>query len=160
MVEIGERVLELLQNGGQGLRLRHTAGQRQRFEPLRGDRTPIDDWDTGEYIVPKGSYVFVSQYSMGRHPKYYPDPERFDPDRWTPEAIAERPRYASFPFGGGVHTCIGEHFAWAELVLIMATLAQRWTMTLIPGQTIETDPLITLRVKQGIRVTLHARNER
>lgn len=123
-----------------------------------GDRAPIDDWDTGEYIVPKGSFVFVSQYSMGRHPKYYPDPERFDPERWTPEAIAQRPKFASFPFGGGVHTCIGEHFAWAELVLIMATLAQRWTMKLIPGQTIETDPLITLRVKQGIRVTLHARN--
>lgn len=122
-----------------------------------GDRSPIDDWQAGDYVVPKGSYVFVSQYSMGRHPKYFPEPTKFDPERWTPEAIAERHKFTSFPFGGGVHTCIGEHFAWAEMVLIMATLAQRWRMTLDPGQTIETDPLITLRAKQGIKVTLHER---
>lgn len=123
-----------------------------------GDRAPVEDWDTGEYIVPKGSYVFVSQYSMGRNPKYFPDPERFDPDRWTPEAIAERPKFSSFPFGGGVHTCIGEHFAWAEMTLILGTLMQRWTMSLVPDQTVETDPLITLRVKEGIRVVLHQRS--
>lgn len=123
-----------------------------------GDRAPVEDWDTGQYIVPKGAYIFVSQYSMGRHPKYFPDPERFDPERWNPDAIAERPEYSSFPFGGGVHTCIGEYFAWAELTLVMATLAQRWTMSLVPGQKVETDPLITLRVKKGIRVILHERN--
>lgn len=122
-----------------------------------GDRTPVEDWDTGEYVVPKGSYVFVSQYSMGRHAEYFPDPKRFDPERWSPEEVDKRPKFSSFPFGGGVHTCIGEHFAWAELTLIMATLAQRWRMELVPGQTVETNPLITLRVKNGIRVVLRER---
>jgi len=122
-----------------------------------GDRTPAEDWDTGKHIVPKGSYIFVSQYSMGRHTEYFPNPEVFDPERWNPDEVAKRPKFSSFPFGGGVHTCVGEHFAWAELTLILATLAQRWTMSLEPGQKVETAPLITLRVKEGIRVVLHDR---
>jgi cytochrome P450 len=122
-----------------------------------GDRSPLEDWDTGEYIVPKGSYVFVSQYSMGRNDKYFPDPERFDPERWNADEMEKRPKFTFFPFGGGVHTCIGEHFAWAELTLIMATLAQRWKMELVPGQTVETDPLITLQIKHGIHVVIRER---
>ena len=70
---------------------------------------------------------------MHRDARHYPDPERFDPDRWTPEFKAALPRFAYFPFGGGPRQCIGESFAWMELMLIVGTLAQRWTLRLEPG---------------------------
>lgn len=115
--------------------------------------------EAGEYLIPRGKYVFTSPYVMHRHPEFYPDPERFDPERWTPEEIAKRPKFAYFPFGGGPRTCIGEHFAWTEMVLVVATLAQRYTMTLDPRASDETRPLVTLRPKHPIRVRLAARRE-
>ena len=66
------------------------------------------------YEVPKNSICLVSPYVMHRHPRYYPDPERFDPLRFTPEAKQDRPKFAYFPFGGGTRVCIGERFAWME----------------------------------------------
>ena len=79
------------------------------------------------------------------------------PERWTPEFKAALPRHAYFPFGGGPRTCIGEAFAWMELVLIVATIAQRWELHLVPGHPVATQPLLTLRATHGMRMTLHAR---
>ena len=79
----------------------------------------------GPYRFPAGTYFFFSQYVMQRDPEYFPDPLRFDPERFTPEAKAARPRFAYFPFGGGGRQCIGESFAWMEGVLILATIAQQ-----------------------------------
>ena len=79
----------------------------------------------GPYRFPAKTYFFFSQYVMQRDPEYFPDPLRFDPERFTPEAKAARPRFAYFPFGGGARQCIGESFAWMEGVLILATIAQQ-----------------------------------
>jgi cytochrome P450 len=107
-------------------------------------------------IGPK-SIVIVSPYVMHRNPKYYPEPERFDPERWTPEAKKARPQFSYFPFGGGSRLCIGERFAWMEGVLILATVAQKWKLRLDPGQKVEPQPIITLRTKYGMRMSVESR---
>ncbi len=120
-------------------------------------RTVVSEYEVGGYLVPAGTVVLVSQYVMHRDPRYYPDPERFDPDRWTPEAMSSRPKYAYFPFGGGVRQCIGESMAWMEGVLVMATLAQDWRPRLVPGHLVEPRPLVTLRPRFGMQMTLEIR---
>ena len=121
------------------------------------DRSTTKDIEVGGYTVPKGKTIFVSPWCMHHDPRYYPEPFRFDPDRWTPEEKEKRPRYAFFPFGGGPRTCIGEQFAWAEAICVLATLAQRWKPRLKPGHPVETYPLITVRLKHGLKMTLEAR---
>lgn len=108
----------------------------------------------GDYMVPEGSICLLSPYVMHRTPAYFPDPERFDPERFTAEAKQNRPKFAYFPFGAGPRVCIGERFAWMEGVLVLATLAQRWRFRLVPGQTIETHPQITLRTRYGLKMRL------
>ncbi len=122
-------------------------------------RTSLSDYEVGGYIVPAGTVVLVSQYVMHRDPRYYPDPERFDPGRWTEEAVSSRPKYAYFPFGGGIRQCIGESMAWMEGVLVMATLAQDWRSRLLDGHPVETRPLVTLRPRHGMKMTLKRRAE-
>jgi cytochrome P450 len=111
----------------------------------------------GPYRFPAKTYFFFSQYVMQRDPEYFPDPLRFDPERFTPEAKAARPRFAYFPFGGGGRQCIGESFAWMEGVLILATIAQKWRLTLLPDQQIDVQPKITLRPKYPIRMRVEGR---
>jgi cytochrome P450 len=101
-----------------------------------------------------GSICILSPYVMHRHPRYYPNPERFDPERFTPEAKQSRPKFAYFPFGGGPRVCIGERFAWMEGVLLLATILQNWRMQLVPGQIIEPHPQITLRTRYGVKMML------
>ncbi|MDQ3327681.1 MAG: cytochrome P450 [Chloroflexota bacterium] len=120
-------------------------------------RTAVSEYEVGGYLVPAGTVVLVSQYVMHRDPRYYPDPERFAPDRWTPEAMSSRPKYAYFPFGGGVRQCIGERMAWMEGVLVMATMAQDWRPRLVPGHPVEPRPLVTLRPRFGMQMTLEIR---
>ncbi len=115
-------------------------------------RQATTDVEIGPYRLPAGSYVFFSQYIIQRMPDFFPDPLRFDPERFLPEKKPSRPRFAYFPFGGGSRQCIGESFAWMEAILILATLAQRWRLRLLPGQRLEVQPKITLRPKYGIRV--------
>jgi cytochrome P450 len=95
--------------------------------------------------------VFFSQYIVQRDPRWFPEPEKFRPTRHTAEAKAGRPRFAYFPFGGGGRQCIGESFASMEATLALATIAQRWRLQLVPNQTIELQPKITLRPKTGIK---------
>jgi cytochrome P450 len=110
------------------------------------------DVELGPYMLPAGTYVFFSQYIIQRNPDFFPDPLRFDPERFTPEHKADRPRFAYFPFGGGNRQCIGESFAWMEAILSLVTLAQRWRLKLIPNQKIGLQPKITLRPKYAIRM--------
>lgn len=119
------------------------------------DRQPLKDWDVDGYRIPKKSYIFVSPYVMQRNPEYYPDPERFDPDRFTPENAANRPKFAYFPFGAGPRICIGEHFAWTEMVLVLATLAQKWNFEYAGDRPPVTAPLVSLRPSPGIPMRLH-----
>ena len=99
----------------------------------------------------------MSQFIMHRDQRVFPDPERFDPERWTPEAQAARPKFSYFPFGGGARVCIGEQFAWMEGILLIASLSRRWRMRLVPGHPVEVQPLITLRPKHGMMMTLERR---
>ena len=120
-------------------------------------RRAVKDYTAGEYTVPAGSLVLISQYVMHRDPRFWPDPLRFDPERWTPEAKESRPQYAYFPFGAGARRCVGEGFAWMEGSLLIASIARRWRMSLVPTHPVVEHPRITLRPKHGIRVTLEKR---
>lgn len=102
--------------------------------------------------------MFLSQYIMHRDLRYFPDPERFDPDRWCSEAKAQRPRFSYFPFGGGSRQCIGESLAWMEGILILATIARRLRLRLVPGHPVEPQPLITLRPKFGMKMIVEERS--
>lgn len=120
-------------------------------------RQAVEDYEVRGYVLPAGSTVFVSQYVMHRDSRYWFDAERFDPNRWTPEAQAHRPKFTYFPFSAGPRVCIGESFAWTEGILVLATLAQRWQARLVLGHPVMPEPLITLRPKFGMRMTLHER---
>ena len=113
----------------------------------------------GPYHFPAKTYFFFSQYVIQRDADYFPDPLRFDPERFTAEAKAARPRFAYFPFGGGGRQCIGESFAWMEGVLILATIAQQWQLHLLPDQTIDVQPKITLRPRYAIHMRAERRGE-
>jgi cytochrome P450 len=116
-----------------------------------------NDFQLGDFLLPAKTTVLMSQFITHRDARYFPDPLRFDPERFTPEARARRTKLTYFPFGAGVRQCIGESFAWMEGVLLLATLAQNWKLRLVAGQRVEPEPLITLRPKYGMRMQLEAR---
>jgi cytochrome P450 len=117
-------------------------------------RSPIADDEILGFKVPKGSSVMLSQWLTHRHPDFWEDPERFDPERFTPERAANRPRYAYFPFGGGPRQCIGNIFALTEANLILAAVAQKYRLRMVPGYRVELQPLVTLRPRHGLKMTL------
>jgi len=108
-------------------------------------------------VLPAGSEVILTQYIFHRNGKYFPEPDRFMPERFHPEAKAERPAYAYFPFGGGPRYCIGESFARMESAMVLAIIGQRFRLEVEPGQKIGLEPLITLRPRYGLRMRLVAR---
>jgi cytochrome P450 len=120
-------------------------------------RLAMNDCEIGGYVVPRKSLVLMSQFVMHRDPRYFPEPLRFDPERWTAQARELRPQFSYFPFGGGPRRCIGESFAWMEGVLLIAALAQQWQMRLVPNHPVALKPVITLRPKHGMRMTLTRR---
>jgi len=120
-------------------------------------RRAIADFEIGGYRIPARSMVLMSQYITHRDPRFYPQPERFDPDRWLPEALASRPKFAYFPFGGGTRICIGEQFAWMEGVLALATIGQRWRLRYVGGAAPQIDPKITLRPRDGMPMRIEGR---
>jgi cytochrome P450 len=120
-------------------------------------RLALKDHEVGGYTIPAKALVLLSPYVTHRDERYFPDPTRFDPERWTPEARESRPQFAYFPFGGGTRRCIGEGFAWMEGILLLASLARNWRMRLVPGHRVETLPVITLRPKHGMRMTVEKR---
>jgi cytochrome P450 len=120
-------------------------------------RLALTDCEIGGYLVPRKSLVLMSQFVMHRDPRYFPEPLRFDPQRWTAEARELRAQFSYFPFGGGPRRCIGESFAWMEGVLLIAALAQQWQMRLVPNHPVVLKPVITLRPKHGMRMTVTRR---
>ncbi len=120
-------------------------------------RQAIADDEIGGYQIPKGTPFTMVQFVTHRHPEFWDDPERFDPERWIPERAALRPKYAYFPFGGGPRLCIGNNFALMEAQLVLATLAQRYRVHVVPRHPVVLEPLITLRPKYGLQATLEAR---
>lgn len=115
------------------------------------------DFQLGDFFLPAKTTVLTSQFILHRDPRFFPDPLRFDPERFTPEAKARRAKVTYFPFGAGARQCIGESLAWMEGVLLLATLGQKWKLTLVQGHPVEPQPLITLRPKYGMRMMVRAR---
>jgi cytochrome P450 len=115
------------------------------------------DYDLDGYPIDSRSVVLMPPWVIHRDPRWYPDPLRFDPERWTPEERAKRPRYSFFPFGGGPRLCVGEGFAWYETRMGVAVLLQRWKFRLCPDQEVVPAPLLSLRPRTGMRMRLEAR---
>jgi cytochrome P450 len=113
----------------------------------------------GKWELPAGSIVIINHWLLHHDPRFFADPECFDPKRWESDSAATLPRLAYSPFSAGQRKCIGEGFAWMEGVLLLATLAQRWQIRLAPGHQVEINPVLTLRPKYGMRMTLNRRIE-
>ena len=110
-------------------------------------------------LIPKGSLVTIIPWIIHRHRNLWENPDRFEPERFTPEAIAHRDRLAYLPFGFGPRICIGASFAMTEAVLILATLAQRFRLRVAPGCRVEPHAMFTLRAKNGIQMVVERRGQ-
>lgn len=140
--------------------LRNVVTESMRLYPpadLLG-REAIEDCNVGGIPVRRGTNLFVSQWVMHRDGRYFPDPLKFDPDRWTETFERSLPRFVYFPFGAGPRYCIGQTFAIAEAALVLAVLCQRFTFEPDPTFTLELHPGITLRPRAGVRVAVRVRS--
>jgi len=118
-------------------------------------RAAIEADEIGGYRVPANSEILLLPYITHRHPKYWEQPEDFNPEHFTPEKVAARPRFAYFPFGAGARQCIGNNFALMEAQLIIATVAQKYLLRLADEQTIKPETSVTLRPSRRLKMTLH-----
>lgn len=116
----------------------------------------VDDEIDG-YHIPAGTMVILNLYGIHHHPTVWPDPERFRPERFTREEIAQRPKHAWLPFGAGPRACIGRELAIMEAQLALAMLLQRFSMTAVPGRRATTRARMTLRPEGGVQVYLRRR---
>jgi len=120
-------------------------------------RTAIEEDWIGSVRLPPGALITISIYMTHRNPNLWPHPERFDPERFAPAAVAQRHRFAYLPFGGGPRICIGNGFAITEAQVVLAAIAQRYRVRLASDHVVQPIGLITLRPKTGIWVTLERR---
>jgi cytochrome P450 len=120
-------------------------------------REPIVTDHVLGHRIPAGALVLIVPWLLHRKPSLWEHPDRFDPERFSPERVLARPRYAYIPFGAGQRVCIGAAFAMTEAMLILAMIAQRYRLHLMPGYPIEPQGLITLRPRYGLRMTLERR---
>jgi cytochrome P450 len=119
-------------------------------------RTAIADDVVAGVPIHAGTALLVSQYVTHRNPRYWPNPDQFDPERFAP-GVKPAHAYAYFPFGGGARRCIGEPLAWMEGELILAAVAHRYRLGLVPGTVVVPQPRITLRVEGGLPMILEKR---
>ncbi|MBX3086601.1 MAG: cytochrome P450 [Anaerolineae bacterium] len=126
--------------------------ETMRLYPPAGGvtREPIHDTQLGGYLIPAGTLIGVSTYAMHRNPKFFPDPEAFDPERFSKEREAAIPKYAYLPFGGGPRVCIGNSFAMMEIRLAIATILQRYQLTVENKEPVTAEQQFTIRPKQRI----------
>jgi cytochrome P450 len=121
-------------------------------------REAIEPVQIGGYEFLPGTTIIFSQWVAHRDPRYFDDPETFRPERWIEGLAARLPSGAYYPFGDGPRRCIGQGFALLEAAIVIGTLAQRFRFQLVSGHPVEVEPLVTLRPRHGIRMTLHARS--
>lgn len=107
--------------------------------------------------LPAPATITLSPYVTHRHPAFWDDPERFDPERFTPERSAQRPELAYFPFGGGPRGCVGKQFAMIEAQIALAMIARRFRLRSVPRHPVEANPILTLRPRYGLMMTLEPR---
>src|SRR6266849_5904748 len=118
----------------------------------------VTDVELGGYEIPKGTWIFLSPYVTHRDPRFFENPEQFDPERFAAGRSEWIPPYAYFPFGAGPHVCIGNAFAMMEMMLIVPTILQLFRVALAPGQgEVEPEPHITIRPKGGLRMAVSKR---
>jgi cytochrome P450 len=121
------------------------------------EREVMEEFEAGGYRFPVGTMIYMSQYLTHRDPRWWPTPTRFDPERWAPELAEGRPKFSYFPFGGGTRICVGEHFAWLEGMLVLASVARRWQLRYDEPHAPVPEPSVTLRPKGGLPVRLERR---
>ena len=128
------------------------------YPPAWGfSRQALSDDQLGGFHLPRGWLVFVLPYVLHRLPAFWEHPDAFDPDRFSPERSADRPKFVYLPFGAGPRQCIGNQFALIEAQLTVATLAQVYRLRLVPGHRVEPWPLITLRPRFGMPMLIEPR---
>jgi cytochrome P450 len=121
-------------------------------------RVALEDDEMQGYFIPKGSIFMIAPYFTWRHPEFWDNPEQFNPDRFLPEQVNQRPKFVYLPFGSGPHTCIGKNYALMEATAILVGIVQRFQIELLPNQPIEIDPRFTLSPKYGVKVTVRKRD--
>jgi len=128
------------------------------FPPAYGlGREAINDCEIGGYPVPAGTQVFMFQWVTHRDARFFDQPLQFIPERWTPEFESQLPKYAYLPFGAGPRVCIGASFAMMEMILVLATIGRKFRLELVTEHPVEVFPAMSLRPKDGVKVTVHTR---
>jgi cytochrome P450 len=120
-------------------------------------REAVKECEIGGFRVPAGAQVFMFQWATQRDGRFFAQPEKFHPERWTEDFSNSLPKYAYFPFGGGPRACIGNYFAMMEIVLLLATIGQRFRFSLVPDHPVSLLPAMSLRPKDGIKVEVENR---
>jgi cytochrome P450 len=120
-------------------------------------REAVGDCEIGGFYVPARTQLFMPTWVVHRDPRFFDEPDKFKPERWTPEFINDLPKYAYFPFGGGPRVCIGNSFAMMEIVLLLATIAQKFRLELVTKRPVELQPAMSLRPRNGIRMKIERR---
>jgi cytochrome P450 len=130
----------------------HVVSESMRLYPPAWGmaRLAIEDTEIAGYQIAKGCGVSLAQWVVHRDPRWFEAPLEFRPERWEGDLLKRIPRFAYFPFGGGPRQCIGNNFAVMEATLLLATLAQQFRISLMPGREIIPAASITLRPKTGI----------
>jgi cytochrome P450 len=114
-------------------------------------REAVEECEIGGFRVPRGAQIFMFQWATQRDARFFDQPEKFHPERWTEEFSSSLPKYAYFPFGGGPRACIGNYFAMMEIVLLLATIGQRFRFSLAPDHPVSLMPAMSLRPADGIK---------
>ncbi len=129
------------------------------YPPAYGlGREAIEECEIGGFRVPRKTQIFMFQWVTQRDPRFFSEPDAFKPERWTEEFANALPKYAYFPFGGGPRFCIGNTFATMEIVLVLATIGQRFRLSLAPNHTVSLQPAMSLRPRDGIHVVVESRS--
>ena len=120
-------------------------------------RRAVQDYEMDGYTIPAGTIAVLSPYVMHHDTRYYPNPFAFEPERWLPERVAERPAFSYFPFAGGRRGCLGQRIAWSTMLLLTATIAQTWRFQLAADHPVEAEAVFTLRPKHGMNMQAERR---
>ncbi|MEJ2856054.1 MULTISPECIES: cytochrome P450 [unclassified Saccharothrix] len=113
------------------------------------------DDEVGGYFVPRGADVLICPYTLHRHPAFWDQPDRFDPERFDPTVTHDRPRYAYIPFGAGPRFCVGNHLGMMEATFAIAMIARELDLRTVPGYEVVPEPMLSLRVRGGLPMTVH-----
>jgi cytochrome P450 len=113
--------------------------------------------EIGGFAVPAGADVIISPYLLHRNANWWPDPDRFDPERFATASRAGRERYSYIPFGAGPRFCVGNNLGMMEATIVLAALCRDLTLTSVPGRPVEGEPMLTLRVRGGLPMRVATR---